>query len=55
MRMAIVVIIAVVIVFFGDVGQAAIGGVYSPDSGALVLVGSTVVAVTMWARRKIRG
>jgi len=54
MRMTIVVMLAVIIGFFGGVGQASIGSVYSPDSGALVLVGSAVVGVTMWARRKVK-
>ena len=54
--MKIIVIISGVLVgLFSGVVQASIGNViYSPDSGAMVLVGSLVVGGAAWARRRLK-
>ena len=54
MKLGLIVMLAILFGIFSGVGQASIGSGTPPDPGTLVLIGSAVVGVSVWARRKLK-
>ena len=54
MKAALIVMLAILAGLFSGVGQASIGSASPPYPGTLVLLGSGMVGVAVWARRKMR-
>lgn len=54
MKTGIIILLVAFIGMFSGVGLAAFGNAPPASSGALVLLGSGVVGLALWGRRKFR-
>jgi len=54
MKIAWMITLVVLVGLLSGVGQASIGAAPPIDSGTLVLLGTGMIGVALWARRKFR-
>ena len=54
MKIALIVLLVMLVGLVGGVGQASIGSASPPDAGTLVLLGTGMVGVALWGRRKFK-
>jgi hypothetical protein len=54
MKIALIVMLVILVGLLSGVGQASIGSASPPDPGTLVLLGSGMVGIAVWARRKLK-
>ena len=53
MKIAAIITLAILMVIFVEV-KASIAGVYPPNPGSMIVIGSGMIAVAVWGRRKAR-